>query len=267
MSKKRITKETMEKWLERIFSVQTLTVIVGAIAAFFAYKSYKDSQPAKIHFALITNLNDYIKVDNKTLFVNLIVPNNKLIPWGSGVLPDGTPVIVNESSKSIKNLKLEVDIFYPDCGICEISQDYDIVKHDSLVHLIKLGYKYDILNAFSSIQPPIENLYLDDSSSFPKDSCTMFWFHYNIIYDGASKPQGFTAIYYVYFDNNEFLRVTDEHVDEFLTNCYQEGYFTEVKDGTLVSIVDLARFYIVKPPKRLTDAKFEDFKKDFLSKR
>lgn len=269
MKNKHLTKASIVSCLKKLFSVQTMTVIASIAsicAAYFAYITFVNNQSPQLsrEFYLFDH---HINVDDKRCFLNLIAPNHNLISLGSGeanYFPTCIPNIVNNTSKSIKDLLIEVTISYRDLEIQpkDICKDFDIIKHDEACHLLTLRYKYDILNAGRAIPIPVSWIQLPKYASFSKDKYHMFWLYYTITYDGIPKPQEIFSYNYVYFDGELSLR--DEHIDEFLTMAFEEGYLTWKKNTTLVSVINHLKSKIAIPPKALNVKNFVKFKKDFI---
>ncbi len=272
MKTKRISKASVIEWLKRIFTLQTLAVIVGFIAALYAVKSYKDNRLSKISMEYWTNDKKIIKnVDNIVRFENLICPYERMVKLDGY----GYPMLVNKSSKSVNNLQLTIEVNYERLGFFDkdISSDYSVIEHNTVTRTIKLRYNPTILNAKSVIPFPIGKMYLPDTIPIQKDECFSVHFQYKFTYDGMpGNPRLFMPIVFyitdhVYFDNKDQLHSDDEHVDAFLTQCYQMGYLTEYRKYLVAAICDIDDFQMVKPPKRLNDAKFEKFKKEFIESR
>ena len=260
------------RWLKRLFSLQTVSVIAALVAAYYAYKSYKDNQPSQISIEYNV-FHESIKADNIQNYVNLMVPNYKSLAFGSGYsdgfIPNGMPNILNKTNKSINNFKLEITIRYFHLNINpeDICKDYVIIENDTSLYLLKLKYKYNIFNAQSAIPIPVKFMNLPGSRPFPDDSIYKIYFVYNITYDGIAENKDFGISYDVYFDQETHLSVTDKHIDDFLTSCYKEGAFTEYKNNTLVSVVDMVDTKVANPSMISTDESFEKYKRRFFDAR
>lgn len=278
MAKKQNKKQVQEqetaimRWLKRIFSIQTVSVIAALVAAYYAYKSYIDNQPSQI--SLEYNVfHETINADDKQNFINLMAANYRSLAFGSGYsdgfIPNGMPNIINKTNKSIKNFKLEVTIrfFHLAFRQEDINKDFEVIENDTTFSTLKLKYKYDVFNAQSAIPIPLKFMHLPESEPFSDDNTYTILFSYNITYDGISEPRDFGISYIVYFDNEEHLSITDKHIDEFLSSCYKQGCFTEYKNNTLVSVVDAARTRVATPSISLTDDSFEKYKERFIKSR
>lgn len=289
MKIKRISKATVIGWLKKIFTLQSLAVIAGFIAAFFAYKTYQDNKPAQITTEYYSDYES-INIDEKIDIVNLISPNcfdralyyrngfithinfpdssgnNRPLYMGNGYptrsFPCGIPSIRNNSSKAIMNFRLDIDISY--ASLCinkdKISPYYEIVENDTILRKMVLRYKYNVLNAKSSIPLPFSCMYLSDSICGSTGASLL----YRMTYDGIDVARVLRVFYFLCFDETYPDVLTDDCINEFLTTCYDGGYFTNRKKRTLVAIIDKYKTMVVNPPKRLNDVKFEKFKKKFI---
>lgn len=268
MKIKRISKASVIKWLKKVFTLQTLAVVAAIIAALYAYKTYQDTKPAQISREYYVSVGSKINVDDKNDFINLMTPYyGRTLYFGSdysnGFFPNGMPNIVNASSKSIKDFRLEIDviIFGLSLDYNYINPDFEIVESDTIEY--KLRYKYDVFHPKSAVPVPFQRLRLIDSCSV--DDCLLRMF-YRITYEGISEPKDFQLYYRVCYTDDD-LQDQHKQLDDFLTWCYYNGSFTECRDNTIVTFVDEQDARIVNPPKRLNDAKFEKFKKEFIESR
>lgn len=275
MKIKRISKASVIEWLKRIFTLQTLAVVAGIIAALYAYKSYRDNKPTQISMDFY-GFCESEKVDEIEWFINLISPDfrgNSLcvffgMDYPSAGFPSGIPDVRNKTNKSIKDFRLDVKITYTwfEFDEKDISPDFEIVENDTALHELKLRYKYDVLNAKRAIPNPLKCMYLMDTVPWQtekKDSYALSM-TYNISYDGIPEPRWFNVHYYVYYDDVNPLIISDDYLDRFLSGCYKNGEFTRQRHNTLVSVIDHTRSKMAIPHGKLTDDKFEKFKRDFI---
>lgn len=284
MKIKRISKASVIEWLKRIFTLQSLAVIAGFIAAFYTYKTYKDNQPAHISLEYSEGY-EAVNVEDKDILINLSSSSLGKVFFRS-LNPDdkhpiGLPIIVNKSSKSVENLNLEVSI---NTGFFEFKEedvgiDFEIIDNNPTIqNAITLRYKNNYLNANSEIPVPLWFLYVPDTIlipkvydscetvSYAKDDCISSVFQYKITYDGLSKPIEFVVVDYVYIGEYRPWLLSDEQIDKFLTMCYERGCFTELKNRIIVSVLDRNPMIVI-PPKKLSDADFKEFKRGFVEKR
>lgn len=269
MKNKQVSKETIVGWLKRIFSIQTLAVVAGIVAAIYAYKTYKENQPSQISVVYIDESNGTVtNLDKMQRFVQLLATNNRIVDfdWYSYYCP--YPCIYNDTKKSIRDFKVEVAVY---CGELVLDERemfpcYEIAIHDTVHNGYLFKYKSDVLNAKTFIPMPVMRMHLPDSISISKDTRYNVTVKYEISYDGISRNRNFIMDYYMYFEDEDSWFVSDNHIDEFLTYCYQQGFFTEYKDSSFVSVLE-EKNRIVSPPKRLTDQKFDRYKKEFIESR
>ena len=264
MKNKQVSKETIVGWLKRIFSIQTLAVVAGIVAAIYAYKTYKDNQPAQISVVYIDDSNGTMtNLDNMQRFVQLLATNNRMVyfDWSSYYCP--YPCIFNDTKKSIKDFKVELAVYSGELFLDEsdVFPYYEMVTHSTVLKGYLFKYKSDVLNAKSYIPMPVIRMHLPDSIPISKDTCYNVTVKYEITYDGISRNRNFIMDYYMYFEDEDSWFVSDNHIDEFLTYCYQQGFFTEYKESSFVSVFEDEN-RVVNPPKRLTDKKFARYKKE-----
>ena len=275
MKNKQLSEKLVVKWLKKIFSIQTIAVVAGITAAWFTYKTYKDNKPAQISMEFY-GFCESENVDEKVWFYNLISPDfsdGLIVRFGkdypSAFFPSGIPGIANKSSKSIKDFRLDVTVSYTwfEFDQNDICPDFEIVENNIALHEIKLRYKYDVLNANSSIPNPIKWMHLMDTvpSPFEKQDAYAVDMMYTISYDGIPETRWFDTHFFVYYDDINPLDISDEYIDEFLTIFYKNGNFN--RHNTMVAVIDKTRSKMAIPHGKLTDSKFEKFKKDFIKSR
>lgn len=99
MKNKLVSKNIIVGWLKRIFSIQTVAVVAGIIAAIYAYKTYKDNQPAQISVVYFESNGTIINLDKMQRFVQLLSTNNRMVDfdWYSDYCP--YPCIFNDTKK------------------------------------------------------------------------------------------------------------------------------------------------------------------------
>lgn len=269
MAKKQNKKQVKEqesaivRWLKRIFSIQTVSVIAALVAAYYTYKAYVANEPSQVSILNLSLLKQK-DVVNQRNFIYLMSPNYRLLP-----IVLGTPIIINQTNNSIKNFRLEIDIFHPDLKYDDdkINKDYETIEKDSSLHTLKLRYKHDVLNAQSTIPYPIQSMYLPKDIPFSNDSIFNVFMNYSLTYDGIKDNFDFSVRYTAFFDNEEHLSITKAHMDKFLNDCFEQGMFTDYKDKYLITIVDGGRAKQVEPTGKMTKDEFGRFKSDIINSR
>ena len=271
MAKKQKTNKTqvqgqetaIMRWLKRIFSLQTVSVIAAIIAAYYTYKAYVANEPSQVSI-VNSSLLKQVNVVNQRNFIYLMSPNYRLLP-----IALGTPIIMNQTNNSIKDFRLEIDIFHPDLKFDddEINKDYETIEKDSSIHTLKLRYKHNVLNAQSTIPCPIRSMYLPKDIPFSNDSVFNVFMNYSLTYDGIKGNCNFSVRYTAFFDNEKHLSITKAHMDKFLNECFEEGMFTKYKDNYLITIVDAGRAKQVEPTGQMTKNEFGKFKSDIIDNR
>ena len=127
---------------------------------------------------------------------------------------------------------------------------------------MSLGYKED-LPVYTSIPNPIKEVYcLDNCLSHHHSSQVRF--KYLVYYEGMKHNIQFETNYVAFFDAEKPNIVSDEDLCWYLDACYKAGRFTTTRKHSLVCIIDNGELIFVKPPRRLTDKKFEIFKTKFI---
>lgn len=139
------------------------------------------------------------------------------------------PIFANESSKSIHDLYVEIDIFYDtpmkifsDSEIVNTA-DYNITSQTE--NSLSLSYKDDILHPHMKLPYPLSYLFVsgDNSIGVVEGKVT---FRYAITYDGANEPIYFEYIAKIYFSEDSF---TDEFIGKansaFLEEIVYNNYY------------------------------------------
>lgn len=108
-------------WLKRIFSIQTISLIVALVAAYFTYKTYNDNKPGEITVELPL-LNDdmdeitYIDASRIKRYFNLGFYTIPPVSINDGMM-GGTlnmllfPIIQNETNRSFKDFTADIYIW------------------------------------------------------------------------------------------------------------------------------------------------------------
>ena len=266
-------RESFASWVKTNI-IGIITIFIAIPGVYIAYKAYIDSKPPRLSIEF-WNQDECMNVEDVVLFKNLIFPHDEhyLVPYldyknlilfgghyRNASEITGIPFVSNYTNKRVKNLRLEIRVNYSDKLILpprEISEDFEI--KDNKLGSVILKYKHDILYAKSAIPMPIRFMYLPESEE-PFESTQYFVnFVYSISYDGMARPITFRSFYDVYFDNE----LGEKHIDDYLTECYQLGLFSNTRKTSLVSIIDIDKgnYEILNPPKRLTNSEFEQYKK------
>lgn len=280
MKIKRLTKDKRQEWLKWLFSFKTITVIagliIGAVAAYYTYKSYLDNKPPQLGI----EIRDYeksinVNVEHIHFFRNFYIPCYDLVFLSSDneFKPNGIPFVYNNSSKIMNNFKLRIHVVYTQYEITHICSDYKITNldtiRDGLYKIMDLEYRSDVLYAQSAIPVPFSSMSISESDSLSEERFAWARLCYDIAFDGIPKPKSFEVNYYSYFDEYEDFYnygnpedFEDEYIEKILSDYYSEDY--EFSMLTLVSVLDNDVTKFVIPPKKFTDEKFEKFKKDFV---
>ena len=124
-------------WFKRIFSIQTISLIVSIIAAYFTYQAYVDSRPSTISVelpSLNSSRDDFIMTDasNVSHYWSLGFYTIPPVSINDGVIGGVEnillfPIIENKSSKSIQNFQASISISWNDC-MSDIFKDQDVIN-------------------------------------------------------------------------------------------------------------------------------------------
>lgn len=228
---------SINAWIKRIFSIQTLSLIVAIIAAYYTYRAYVDSRPAQLSVylpSLNDNRDDFLYKEAKEVsnIWNLgfyeIPPvsiNNAAYGGVDNVLL--FPIIRNESRKSVKDLTVDVYIWYDKCMSPFFNPnnldyyainclDYDIVEQT--YQNVHLRYKTNVLPSKRIVEYPIKTLMLfmaDDSISQQGGLIDMT---FSITYEGITKPILFRYCSKMYYRDS---------FDESFINMARHSFYKE----------------------------------------
>lgn len=270
-NKNKISKETVT------MLIAIITLVVAIIAAYYTIKAFYDNRPPKLCFEFRYKGNS-INVDDIDVFIIYVVPYysalNLKVFYSIEDAHNGIPYIYNNSNKMMKNLSMEINVISRNMSPGWIQKDYEVIeKHsqpDNGRDHIYLRYKDDYLYAQSSILPPINYMSANrDYDTLSQGKHAWAKLDYEIAYDGIPKPKNFRVEYHTYFEKEKSMKSssnTDEYIEAFLDECYIDECFQK-NSKSLVLILDKSQATIVNPPKRLTDNKFEKFKKEFIESR
>ena len=257
------------RWLKRIFSFQTLTVVATIVAAYYGYKTYSDNQPSQISM-VFTDLEKLYDVQDKSNFMFLFQPSHRclLLETDDDLFGGSLPIIVNDSEKSIIGFKMSVNVYCFN-GVSfketDVNKNFTISKLDTadFTHAI-LDYKYDVLHAKSSVSSPLNTVFLPDSISLSDDFCHIT-FEYNITYEGINAPIHYFVNIYACF--NDDMKLSDNTIDAFLSMCFKDGVIFKESDHTFISMHDTSiPIKVIKPIDRhIKGEEFEKYKSDIIS--
>lgn len=221
-------------WLKRIFSLKVMSFVVAVIALYFTYQGFVSNKPSQIsvHNRLGGIYNRSIDLKNIHDFIYLVNSTGRTLP-----ISHETPIIVNNTNKSIKSFNLIIRAFFADSFFSYDwnSSDYDIIQSDTVNFLHVFRYKHDVLYAHSELPLPIESLQLKEGTSFDSDKSFSVIFDYSIAYDGIEGDCGFQVTYLTLF--NDAGTKDEEQLNMLLTECYNRGIILENKQDFLVTFV------------------------------
>ena len=243
------------KWLKRIFTVQTLSVIVAIVAAYYTYQMYMDSRPTHIdmqYYEWDWDNKEYIisDVKNTKVFWSLFfsdAPYIQLNHHTDTPIPIykliGFPIISNSSSKSLEHFECHVTIHFDESmkenfkrsleketqeghiRILDPSVDFQVERWTD--NTVELKYSSNFLAAGRGLPEPFYELYLgslNDDNDHPEEGYNIS-LRYFITYDGLKEPISFVYRLTVYVsDEYEGLKVDENLMRKYLKdNIYQKG--------------------------------------------
>lgn len=174
------------------------------------------------------------------------------------------PIIANESSKSIRDLYVDVDIVYDaymekcfsDSSFWINTAEYNITSRTE--NILSLSYKNDIMHPHMRLPLPVSSfpLFLGDRIGVAGGKVT---FYYTITYDGAKEPIQFEYIAKMYYRDGGF---SDDFIGnasyEFLDEIVYSNFFNPRKllyeDGEWIIIY---RNNIYRDLKHLSNEEFK----------
>lgn len=267
------------KWLKRIFSAQTISIIIGlggCVGAYYAYRDYKEHQPAQVSMYIVQDnfleIRDGYRPDKDLSFLYYLrYPiNNKIIGWED----DHGPLLFrNETNKSIKDFRAEVDVFYPsiiNLDFYDICKDYEIIKCDTISALdrkiLHLRYRYDVLNGHTNLPMPISKMTINvDHNLYNQDIS----FDYSITYDGIKEPIHCEIIQHINYDScaSEEGHYPIMILEDFLDKYYHTYQITSNSRDKIIAVIERSWWAndVILPPKNYMDeSTFERAKKKVL---
>ena len=206
-------------WLKRIFSIQTISLMVALVAAYFTYKAYDDNKPGQLTIELPV-LNDdmdeitYIDASGIKRYFNLgfytIPPVS--INYGKMGGPLNMllfPIIQNDTQRSFKDFTADIYIWsdepmhqlFQDSSDDEMFLDltnYTITSQNE--YSIHLTYNQNILPPKRMLPYPINCFMLYRASDKISSIGGNVVFSYDITYDGINEPISFEYNSRMFYD-------------------------------------------------------------------
>ena len=180
----------LSTWLERIFSIQTFSLLVAIVGVYYGIKSFLHNEESNITLEIYNPITEkYINIDGVSIIWIVYKPFSEDQEELEFVdddekCPVFVPIFRNITEKSLKNFKCEIT--YEDIDVEEnedyINNNYEILDadNDDVDYDLLLKYKYDVLHAQSELPTPLT------SWDFSVDEELVS--EYKISYDGLSKP-------------------------------------------------------------------------------
>lgn len=258
-------------WFKRIFSIQTISLIVSIIAAYFTYQAYVDSRPSTISVelpSLNSSRNNFIMTDASnvshywSLGFHTIPPvsiNDGAIGGVENILL--FPIIENKSSKSIQNFQASISISWNDC-MSDIFKDQDVIN-DKAYNIesidnnsVEMSYKSDILAANAFLPYPFRTLHLFMANEQISTEGGDIEFIYHVNYDGAEKPIRFKYTARMFYSENFSKKFIGESKYRFYDKKTFTNWFADrnYNDGEWV-IID--ENYVYRNIKHLSNEQYK----------
>lgn len=203
--KKKNSDSKITKWIKRLFSVNSLMLIVAVFTAYIAVITLVQSKPGSLDY-YISKSGDVYKIDNNIMYLSCITDY-------VDELSDDVPIIrfVNKERNAITNLNVEIS-----AQVCNVvfSDDY-IIKR-------KINGDEDVENGVFDYSLKLKKNYLESGNylSFPiteivnEDELAIISLKYNIFYDGLGEPIKFEY---------GFININRE-IDESLLKTYYDNH-------------------------------------------
>lgn len=222
-------------WLKRIFSAQSLTIIIAAASLIIAVLGYIKSTSGELSIQINRKIIPLPKTERQTTRVAELcfVNDSSLILGAKAKIPQ----LNNLSSRAINNLNYEIIITPNEAVRYQLGDEFEKLNS-------KVRYKYENLKAYQSVSGPIQSFNFSQRQ-------VHIQFSYNIAFDGVKKPIIFP--YDLYIFNNRGEELSSENYlslrNNFLGLCYSK--FKDEKEGntTIVTVGDTT--VSVKNPKFL----------------
>lgn len=272
---KKKEEHTFLSWLKRIFSAQTIGIIITILFGLVTLAAYLHQLPAKITVEYNISNKKTFNIEGKNYF-DVLIPsfdgNVFLYPFTYGFdhAVTGLPTLANKSNKSVTNLRLDVEV------VCEgfrmdsesLCNDFEIIstQTDTLgrkTTKYHLKYMHDILNAHTCIPLPFTHLYKADTACHFGSVVLQ----YSMSHEGIKSPLFFLARLNSIFDNDHSDLLKEKYIDLYLDRADIHHMLTSMHDETLVAVMGSHNYIVVvEPPKHLSNDNYEDFKKNYIQK-
>ena len=268
-------------WLKKLFSVQTISLLIAVFAAYFTYKAYVSGQPGRLDVELpvLNQAKDdisYIDAEGISRYFSIgyygippVTINNGFIGGPENMLL--FPVISNQSDKSLKDFSADIHILFDDVMAPLFNDsdsdesflnltDYDIKSRNS--RNIQLTYNKGNLAANKRLPDPLRTFFLNNAGKKIATTGGQVVFTYYVTYDGAKEPLNFQYNARMYFDENWDNRPPDRKFTyaafkSFLKNTVFENslHRSNFENGEWVLI---NRNKLYRNIKHLTPGEFAD---------
>lgn len=272
----------IKRWLERIFSLQTLSVIISLVALYYTIRNFcdKEVEPLAVQIPIFNDERyefDFKSVEGVSNYWSLGVYDCPIVDF-TGVLGGPYnmlhfPIIANTADKSVNNFKCVVHIYFDTCMSSIISNnisnpdfintvDFDIIRYTD--NNLTLKYKHSNLTAYSLLSCPIKYFFLGEASDDIYTEGGYLSFNYDITYDGAINPIRFNYVARMYIDESpdDILvekSINEKIINKFLRNDVFSNWVGNRKDDDGEWAI-LVNGEIYRNIKHLSSKEFERFK-------
>lgn len=218
--------------MKKIFSIQTISLIIALFAAYFTYRAYEDNKPGQltVEFPILNNEMDeisYIDASGIKRYFNLGFYVSPPVSINDGRMGGPLnmllfPIISNDSKKSLKDFTAEIYI-WSDEPMHKLFQDskddawfldltnYSIKSEDS--YSIHLSFNKNTLPPNCMLPHPLRCFLLYKASDEIASLGGNVVFTYHITYDGAKEPLSFVYSLRMFYDGRY-----DDNEDGFPDN-------------------------------------------------
>lgn len=262
-----MSNNNITSWLKKIFSLQTISVLVAIFAAYFTYKTYTESQISQLSIEMPV-LNDskdeitYVDANGISRYFSLGFYSIPPVSINNGMIggPDNMilfPVISNNSDKSLKDFSADIYIWHDNIMSSLFEQSkgegdfynltsYNVVSEDE--NNTHLSYNKDFLGPNLSLPNPINSFMLFLANEKISSLGGVVGFVYYITYDGAKVPIRFQynlkMFYNEDWDINDENRVPSKFISQESYRYLRDDVFSNpigrrnYEDGEWVFIIN-----------------------------
>lgn len=250
----------VKKWLRRIFSIQTVSLLIAIFAAYYTYKAYIANRPGEllITFPVLNSSQDeitYIEASEVKRYFSLgfydippVSVNDARIGGPENMLL--FPVVSNITDRSLKGFSADIYIWHNEnmLKLFEESQtssvfpfinttSYDIKSQDN--YGLHLSYNKDYLAANRRLPNPINTFMLFMANEKIGTQGGDVAFTYYITYDGLKEPISFQYNARMFYREDEDM---DEDTSSFTSDFIINARYNYFKNKVFAQTMNRSEF-------------------------